>query len=111
MNLQGILDRSSKWFDVSSVQIITLVTSLSGKFVQFSSGREGQDTDVHGDTGTCNTRGKLPHFYEVERQLNALYQGCQLLKMLVGARPISDDEYLGILSLIEVIRPWDDQSY
>ena len=35
VNLQGLL--SSKWFGISSVQFSSLVTGLSGKFVQFSS--------------------------------------------------------------------------
>ena len=38
MNLQGLLVRSLKWFGISSEQFSSLVTSLSGKVVQFSSG-------------------------------------------------------------------------
>ena len=41
MNLQGLLVQSPKWFDISSVQLSSLVTSLSVKFVQFSSGQGG----------------------------------------------------------------------
>ena len=74
VNLQGLLVQRSKWFGVSSVQISSPVTSLSGKFVQFSSGHGGQDTGVHRDTGTWNTHEKLPHFYEVAWKLNALYR-------------------------------------
>ena len=38
MNLQGLLVQSSKWFGISSVQVSSLVTSLSGKFVRFING-------------------------------------------------------------------------
>ena len=38
VNLQRLLVQSSKWLGISSVQFSYLVTSLSGKFVQFSSG-------------------------------------------------------------------------
>ena len=39
VNLRGLLVQSSKWLGISSVQFSSLVTSLSGKFVQFSSGQ------------------------------------------------------------------------
>ena len=41
-NLQGFLIQSSNWFGISSVQFSSLGTSLSEKFVQFSSGDRGQ---------------------------------------------------------------------
>ena len=37
VSLQGLLVQTSKWFGISSVQFSSLVTSLAGKFVQFSS--------------------------------------------------------------------------
>ena len=42
VNLQGLLVQSSKWFGISSVQFSSLGTSLPGKFVQLSSGYQGQ---------------------------------------------------------------------
>ena len=42
VNLQGLLVQSSKWFGISSVQFGFLVTSLSRKLIQFSSGHGGQ---------------------------------------------------------------------
>ena len=44
VNLQGVLLQSSKWLGISSVQFGSIVTSLSGKFVQFNSGHGGQVT-------------------------------------------------------------------
>ena len=38
VNLQSLLVQSSKWFGISSEQFSTLVASLLGEFVQFSSG-------------------------------------------------------------------------
>ena len=42
VNLQGLLVHSSKSFGISSVQFSSLVTRLSGKFIQFSSGHRSQ---------------------------------------------------------------------
>ena len=42
VNLQGLLVQSSKMFGISSVQFGSLVTSLSGKLVQFSQGHGSQ---------------------------------------------------------------------
>ena len=40
--LQGLLVQSSKWFGISLVQFSSLLTSLTGKCIHFSSGRGGQ---------------------------------------------------------------------
>ena len=42
VNLRGLLVQSSSLLGISSVQFSSLGTSLSGKFVQFSSGHRGQ---------------------------------------------------------------------
>ena len=42
VNLQDLLVQSSKWFGISSEQFISPGTSMSGKFVQFSSEHRGQ---------------------------------------------------------------------
>ena len=42
VNLQGLLVRSSKRFGISSVQFSSLVTSLTGNFIQFSLRHSGQ---------------------------------------------------------------------
>ena len=57
VNLRGLLVQSSKWFGIKSVQFSSLVTSLSGKFVRFSSG--------HGD--------QVPPFSLVQFRLSSVH--------------------------------------
>ena len=63
VNLRGPLVQSSKWFGISSVQFSSLVTSLSGKFVQFSSG--------HGD--------QVPPFSSVQFRLGSVHRASNCL--------------------------------
>ena len=63
MNLRDRLVQSSKWFDISSLQFSSLVTSLSGKFVQFSSGHEDN----------------VPPFSSVQFRLGSVHQASNCL--------------------------------
>ena len=72
MNLQGLLVRSSNWFAISSVEISSLGTSLSGKFVQFSSGHWCQEPPFSSFSSVRFTYSSGPggdicfHFWAIE---------------------------------------------
>ena len=106
VNLRGFLAQSSKLFDISSVQCSSLGTSLSGKFVQFSSGHRtkcfSSARSVQFIQFSSRTLPALVSIHEYAKYTFDQHYSCSLCAEMIGVRIVS----VGERALTRTLRNW-----